>query len=174
LEFTSATAFTVTLDSAVVGSGTVANVFTAGGLSFTVTAGSTAFAADDAFTITVAAGTEAEAGVDYLKTPYGIQLLAGSAIADRGVVVSYSKIKASVAEILKAAPTEQALHFAGLNDAQTRVYDVTLHRVSFDVISELPLSGEEYVSYNVTFELLQDYTILGEDESQFYTRREAA
>ena len=174
LEFTSSTAFTVTGPAATsIGSGSVGTPFTGGGLSFTVTAGGTAFAANDAFTITVAAGSEMEAGVDYIVTPYGIQLLAGSAIAQRGIVVSYSKIKASVAEILKAAPTEQALHCAGLNDAQNGMaYDVTLHRVSFDVISELPLNGEEYVSYNVTFELLQDYTRLGEGLSQYYTIRQ--
>lgn len=103
---------------------------------------------------------------------YG-QLADGQVLGQRGIVVSYSKIKASVAEILKAAPTEQALHFAGLNDAQNGMaYDVTLHRVSFDVISELPLNGEEYVSYNVTFELLQDYTRLGEGLSQYYTIRQ--
>lgn len=174
LTFISSTAFTVTgPGSESLGGGTVGTEFSAGGLTFTVTAGSTSFAADDGFTITVAAGDEMEAGVDYVTTPYGIQLLAGSAIAQRGVVASYTKIKASVAEILKAAPTEQALHFAGLNDAQNGMaYDVTLHRVSFDVISELPLNGAEYVSYNVTFELLQDYTRIGDALSQYYTIRQ--
>lgn len=174
LTFTSATAFTVTGPAATsLGGGTVDTEFTGGGLTFTVAVGSTAFAADDGFTITVAAGTEMEVGVDYVVTPYGIQLLAGSAIGQRGIVADYGKIKATVAEILKAAPTEQALHFAGLNDAQDGLaYDVTLHRVSFDVISELPLNGEEYVSYNVTFELLQDYTRTGDTLSQYYTIRQ--
>jgi hypothetical protein len=178
VEFTSATAFEVTGPSpatTVIGAGTVGEAFTGGGLSFTVTAGGTAFVADDAFTITVGAGTEAEAGVDYIITPYGIQLPKGSAIGTRGIVGSYGRLKATVSEILKAAPTEQSLHFAGLNDAQDgQVYDYTLHRVRFDDIAEISLNGAEYAAYNVTFELLQDYTRVGDALSQFYTYREAA
>lgn len=174
VEFTGATAFTVTgPGNVLIGTGTVGSQFTGGGLTFTITAGSSAFVADDAFEITVSEGAEAEAGVDFIVTPYGIQLPKGSAIGDRGVVVDYSRVKATVAEILKAAPTEQALHFAGLNDAQNgQVYDYTLHRVKFDDIQEISLNGAEYVSYNVTFELLQDYTRVAEGLSQYYTYRE--
>ncbi|MDH0894224.1 MULTISPECIES: hypothetical protein [unclassified Pseudomonas] len=178
LEFTSATAFTVTGPaSANLGSGTVGALFSAAGLSFTVTAGSSAFVADDAFTITVGAGAPAEAGVDYIITPYGIQLPKGSSIGERGIVASYGRVKATVSEILLAAPTEQSLHFAGLNDAQDgQVYDYTLHRVRFDDVAEISLSGADYVAHNVTFELLQDYTRVSTPSdplSQFYTRREA-
>lgn len=172
--FTSATAFTVTnAASSVLGTGAVGVEFTGGGLTFTITAGSAAFVADDAFTVTVGAGDEMEAGVDYVITPYGIQLPAGSAIGTRGIVASYGRKKATVSEILKAAPTEQSLHFAGLNDAQDgQVYDYTLHRVRFDDISEISLNGAEYAAWNVTFELLQDYTRVEEGLSQFYTYRE--
>lgn len=175
VELTSATAFAVTgPEDTPIGTGTVGEQFTGGGLTFTVTAGNEAFVAEDAFKITVGAGTEAEAGVDYIVTPYGIQLPKGSAIADHGIVADYSRVKATVSEILKAAPTELALHFAGLNDAQDgKPYDYTLHRVRFDEISEISLNGAEYVAYNVTFELLQDYTRVAEGVSQFYTYREA-
>lgn len=179
VKFTSATAFTVkgpAPATTLIGNGTVGVPFEAGGLSFTITAGSTAFVVDDGFTITVAdaAGDEMEAGVDYIVTPYGIQLPAGSAIASRGIKATYDRIDASVAEILAAAPVEQTLHFAGLNDAQNGLpYDATLHRVKFDDIAELPLSGEEYVSYSVTFELLEDYTIQGTGLSKFYRIRQA-
>lgn len=44
-------------DGIVIGSGTVAVAFSAGGLAFTLADGSTDFAAGDAFTITVAAGS---------------------------------------------------------------------------------------------------------------------
>lgn len=179
VQFTSATAFTVkgpTPATTLIGNGTVGTPFDAGGLSFIIAAGSTAFVADDGFTVTVsdAAGDEMEAGVDFIVTPYGIQLPAGSAIGARGIKATYGRIKATVAEILAAAPLDQALHFAGLNDAQNGIpYDVTLHRVKFDDIAELPLNGEEYVSYSVTFELLQDYTIQGAGLSQFYKIRQA-
>jgi hypothetical protein len=176
-KFSSPTAFTVTGPSpatTAIGSGVVGAPFNAGGFDFTIAAGNTAFVANDAFTITVAAATEMEAGVDYIVTPYGIQLLEGSRIGERGVAVGYSRIKATVAEILAGASAEQSLHFAGLNDAQDGLpYDATLHRVSFDVIAELPLSGAEYVSYSVTFELLEDYTRVGDDLSKYYTIRQA-
>ena len=171
---TSPTAFSVAAaGGAVIGTGTVDVEFVGGGLTFTVAAGSAAYVANDAFTITVGAGAAMEAGVDYVITPYGIQLPAGSAIGTRGIVASYGRKKATVSEILKAAPTEQSLHFAGMNDAQDgQVYDYTLHRVRFDDISEITLNGAEYAAWNVTFELLQDYTRVEEGLSQFYTYRE--
>ena len=58
VEFDSATNFVVSNPAgAEVGHGTVGNVFNAGGVSFTITAGGTAFAAADSFTVTVAAGS---------------------------------------------------------------------------------------------------------------------
>ncbi len=56
LEYTSASAFNVFAPAGdLVGEGVNASVFALGGLSFTVTAGGTAFVAGDAFNITVAA-----------------------------------------------------------------------------------------------------------------------
>lgn len=173
---TSATAYTVTKSGgAVIGSGTVGQAFSGGGLSFTVTAGATPFIADDSFTITAGAGTEVEAGIDYLLTAYGLQITASSRIGASGISADYSRIEASAIEVFKAAPVEQTMHFAGLNDAQSgEPYDATLHRVKFKTIAELPLSGTEYVGLAVTFECLQDYTRTGNDESQFYTLRQVS
>src|SRR5690606_41537263 len=104
-KLTSATEFSL-LDAAdqVLGAGTVGEAFSAAGLTFTIAAGSSAFVADDAFTITVAAGDGMDAGVDYIVTPYGIQLPAGATIGDRRVIVGYNKIQASGAETRTAAP----------------------------------------------------------------------
>lgn len=173
---TSATAFTVTASGgAVIGSGTVGDEFSAGGFTFTITAGATPFIADDTFTITVAAGTAVEAGIDYLLTSYGLQVTANSRIGASGISVDYSRVEASVVEVFKAAAVEQTMHFAGLNDAQSgEPYDATLHRVKYKTIAELPLSGTEYVGLAVTFECLQDYTRTGDELSQFYTLRQVA
>lgn len=57
--FTSATAFTVTApDSTAAGSGTVGTAFNAGGVAFTITAGTTPFVAGDGFTVTVQVAAE--------------------------------------------------------------------------------------------------------------------
>lgn len=171
---TSATAFTVTASGgAVIGSGTVGVEFNAGGMTFTVAAGATPYIADDTFTITVAAGTAVEAGIDYLLTSYGLQITANSRIGASGISADYSRIEASVVEVFKSVAVEQTMHFAGLNDAQSgEPYDATLHRVKFKTIAELPLSGTEYVGLAVTFECLQDYTRTGDELSQFYTLRQ--
>ncbi|SEJ57976.1 hypothetical protein SAMN05216201_11173 [Pseudomonas linyingensis] len=170
----SASAFTVTKSGGtVIGSGTVGEEFSAGGFNFTVTAGTTQFIADDTFTITVAAGTEVEAGIDYLLTSYGLQITANSRIGASGISVDYARVEASVVEVFKAASVEQTMHFAGLNDAQNgEPYDATLHRVKFKTIAELSLSSTEYVGLAVTFECMQDYTRTGDELSQFYTLRQ--
>lgn len=170
---TSATAFSVTgPGAAALGAGTVGEAFAGGGLTFTITAGATPFAADDAFTITVAAGVAAEAGVDYIVTHYGIQIMSGSSIGASGIVADYVKLAADVVEVLTAAAGEYSLHFAGMNDAQNgEPYDITLHRVKFKLITELPVSGTEYAALAVTFECLSDYTIQGDALSKFYRIR---
>jgi hypothetical protein len=170
---TSETAFNVTGPGATaIGSGTVGVEFVGGGLTFTITAGATPFAADDAFTVTVAAGTAAEAGVDYIVTHYGIQIMAGSSIGASGIVADYVKLAADVVEVLTQAAGEYSLHFPGMNDAQNGApHDITLHRVKFKLITELPVSGTEYAALAVNYECLTDYTIQGDALSKFYRIR---
>lgn len=175
VELTGATAFTVIGPGGdTIGTGTIGDVFSGGGLAFTVTAGVTPFIDGDSFTISVAiaAGAEAEAGVDYIVTHYGIQILAGSSIGTAGIVADYVRLAADAVEVLTAAAGEYSLHFAGINDAQNgEPYDVTLHRVKFKLINELPVSGTEYAALAVTFECLSDYTIQGDTLSKFYRIR---
>jgi len=124
-------------------------------------------------TVKTAADVELDAGVDYLVTPYGLQVTSGSKIDETGIKVSYSKIKASAMEVLAAASGEHSLHFSGLNDAQDGLaYDVTLFRVKFDVVQELPISGSgDYHPLAITFEALADVTRVGAGLSQFYNFR---
>lgn len=81
VEFTAATKFVMEdPDGVVIGHGTEGSAFSAGGLSFTITAGATAFVASDAFAITVAGGSGKyaqwnPAAVDGSQTAAGILFL---------------------------------------------------------------------------------------------------
>lgn len=174
---TSSSAFTLTNAAEdEIGSGTVDTPFVGGGLAFTVVAGETPFANEDSFTITVAeapasAGT---VGTDYIVTPYGIQLTENTSMPAGTLTVGYTKLAADVTEVLaQAGAGEKSLHFAGMNDAQSgEPFDITLHRVKFKLIQELPVSTNEYAALAVTFEVLQDVTRVGQGLSQFYTIRQ--
>lgn len=86
--FLSATDFTVESPSGVpLGVGTLGTEFDAGGLTFTLTAGTTPAVAGDAFTMTVAAGTG-------LYIPYTASGAAGAAVA-----ILYSNLPAEVEEV---------------------------------------------------------------------------
>ena len=79
VSFTSSTAFSVTGPGGAVGTGTVGTPFSTGGLSFTITAGATPFAAGDGFSITVVQATEVVAEVDYTSAAFDeIELLTNS------------------------------------------------------------------------------------------------
>lgn len=175
--FTSATEFEVTDgDSQEIGVGTVDVLFNQGGLMFTVKEGAVAFAENDAFTITITEGTGSagEQGEDYIVTPYGIQLTENTKMPAGTLTVGYTRLAADVTEVLtQAAPGEKTLHFAGMNDAQNgEPFDITLHRVKFRLIEELPIAGDEYAALNVQYEILQDTTRVGQGLSQFYTIRQ--
>ncbi|AQZ96630.1 hypothetical protein ACFSB1_11120 [Halopseudomonas phragmitis] len=174
---TSETDFTLTGPGDIqIGSGTVGTPFVGGGLAFTVAAGSTPFAEDDAFTITVSesAASAGEVGTDYIVTPYGIQLTENTSMSPGTLTVGYTRLAADVSEVLaQATQGEKTLHFAGMNDAQDgEVYDVTIHRVKINIIQELPVSSTDYAALAVTFEALQDVTRVGQGLSQFYTMRQ--
>jgi len=168
---TSATEFAVTgPGSTAVGTGEVGTPFNAGGLAFTLTAGSTAFAADDAFTITVAqgAGAAAEQGVDYQLTPHGIIIPAGSAITTAGAAASYTSLKAGVIHMLAGSQVELEIYIAGLNDAQTgEPYSLRARRVKMGVISELAALGQEYLRLEASAELLADPLVTEAGISKF-------
>jgi hypothetical protein len=79
VSFTSSTAFNVTGPGGAVGTGTAGTPFSTGGLSFTITAGATPFAAGDGFSITVVQATEVVAKVDYTSAAFDeIELLTNS------------------------------------------------------------------------------------------------
>lgn len=172
LKFTSATAYTVTGPGAsVVGTGTVGVEFEAGGLTFTVTAGSTAFAADDEITITVAAGSESDAqpGSDYQLTPHGIIIPEGSAIlASKAATASYTSLESGVVHLLNSAQVELEIYIAGLNDAQSgEPYSLRARRVKMGIVSELGVLGQEYAKLEASAELLADPLVTDSGLSKF-------
>ena len=168
---TSETEFTVAgPDDIEIGTGTVGTQFSAGGLVFKLTAGDTAFDADDGFTITVAqgAGGAAEAGVDYQLTPHGIIIPAGSALTAAGATVSYTSLKAAVIHMLTASQIELEIYIAGLNDAQTgEPYSLRARRVKMGITSELTALGQEYLKLEVGAELLADPLVTDPGISKF-------
>lgn len=124
-------------------------------------------------TVKTAGGDPLAPGVDYLATPYGIQVIGTGSIDETGIVASYTKIKATALEVLAGTSGYHALHFAGMNDVQDgAVYDLTIWRAKFDVVSELPVSGTDYQPLAVSFEALADFTRVAADISQFYTFRQ--
>lgn len=81
--FTAATAFDVTdPDGLIMASGSTGTEFSAAGVTFTITAGGTAFEADDAFTVTVSA---TEAGNVAIPAEF-----MGAADADGNVEIAYN------------------------------------------------------------------------------------
>ena len=86
----SATGFQVTKDGAVIGTGVAAAEFSGGGITFTITAGGTAFVAGDYFAITVA-------GVSTVWVPYD-----EGAHAGHGAAILYAKVDTGTGDPVKA------------------------------------------------------------------------
>ena len=119
-------------------------------------------------TVVTAADTALAAGTDYLLTPHGIIVTAGSAIDDTGVKVTYTKLKASAVQMLNGSQVELEIFIAGMNDAQSgEPYSLHLKRVKFGLLSELPVFGQEYLRLEGPAELLADPLVTATDLSKF-------
>lgn len=119
-------------------------------------------------TVKTAADAELQAGVDYLLTPHGLIVTAGSNIDDTGVKVSYTKLKSSAVQMLNGSQVELEMFIAGLNDAQSgEPYTLHLKRVKFGLLSELPVFGQEYLRLEGPAELLADPLVTATDLSKF-------
>ena len=86
----SATGFQVTKDGVVIGTGVAATEFTGGGITFTITAGGTAFVAGDYFAITVV-------DVVTVWVPY-----AEGAHAGHGAAILYAQVDTGTGDPVKA------------------------------------------------------------------------
>lgn len=119
-------------------------------------------------TVKTAADGDLQPGTDYLLTPHGIIVTAGSAIDDTGVKVTYTKLKSSAVQMLNGSQVELEMFIAGLNDAQSgEPYTLHLKRVKFGLLSELPVFGQEYLRLEGPAELLADPLVTATDLSKF-------
>lgn len=126
-------------------------------------------------TVKTAGDVALSPGVDYILTPYGIQITSTTTITAAGVKVSYTKIKADVVQMLTTAQPELEMYFAGLNAAQGGApIPARLRRFKVGLVQEIALSGTDYAAYNVTGELLADPLVVASDMSQFYSLGVAA
>lgn len=119
-------------------------------------------------TVVTAADGPLQPGIDYLQTPHGVIVTAGSSIDDTGVKVTYTKLKSSAVQLLNGGQVELEIFIAGLNDAQTgEPFSVHLKRVKFGLISEMPVLGQEYLRLEAPGELLVDPLVIGDEFSKF-------
>ena len=71
-------------------------------------------------------------------------------------------------EALVEAGAEFALFFDGMNEAQSgKAVSVTLHRIKFSPVEDLPFIGDEFAEVNMAFEVLRDTCKTGAGISQF-------
>jgi hypothetical protein len=122
-----------------------------------------------AVTVKTAADGALAPGVDYILTPYGIQITSGTTITNAGIKASYTKLKADVVQMLTTAQAELEMYFAGLNAAQGGApTPARLRRFKVGLVQEIALSGTDYAAYNITGELLADPLVVADGMSQFY------
>lgn len=119
-------------------------------------------------TLVTAADAALSAGQDYLLTPHGVVVTAGSLITDAGIKATYTKLKSSAVQMLAGSQVELELFIAGLNDAQSgEPFALRAHRVKFGLASEIPVLGQEYLRLEAPAELLSDDRIVATGISKF-------
>ena len=157
--FSSATAYSVTAPGgAVVGSGSTGSAFSAGGLGFTITAGSTPAVNGDTFTITVAAasaGSTLVEGTDYkLNRPLGmIQIMEDSAfVAPGDVSISGTYAGATGNRISGATLAEVRCRiiFDGINKADGSEATVDVYEAILSAESEFDFLADDFGNVTLT------------------------
>lgn len=121
-------------------------------------------------TVKTAADATLSPGSDYILSQHGIRLTAGTTATNAGLKVSYTRLKASVVEMLAAAQSELELYFAGLNAAQgDKAMTARLLRFKPTLAKEITLSGDDYAAFEISGELLTDARVTAPGLSQFYS-----
>lgn len=106
-------------------------------------------------------GTIFEEGLDYEVRPGGIFILGGTGTIAAGQTlhVAYRYGSEDVIEALVAAAKEYALHFEGLNEAQSgKPFLVDAHRVRFGAAKAFGLISDAFAGFELTGKLLKDST----------------
>jgi hypothetical protein len=84
------------------------------------------------------------------------------------LTIGYTKNASYLLEMLTNSGTEYRLIFGGLNEGDNDAPNVTeLYRVKFSPTAGLPLKGDDWMSLDLTFEVLSDPTKTGAGLSKF-------
>lgn len=119
-------------------------------------------------TIVTAGDVALAAGTDYLLTPHGVIVTAGSDITATGIKATYTRLSADVIQMLAGSQVELELYIAGLNDAQSgEPFSLRPRRAKFGIVTELPVLSTEYIRLEASVELLADDLITASGISKF-------
>ncbi|MEK8080705.1 phage tail tube protein [Pseudomonas sp. XK-1] len=118
--------------------------------------------------IVTAADAALVAGTDYLLSPHGIIVTAGSAITVVGIKATYTKLAADAMQLLNGSQVELEFYIAGLNDAQSgEPFSLRPRRAKLGLINQLNVFGQEYIKLEANAELLADPLVISNDISKF-------
>lgn len=118
--------------------------------------------------IKTAADVALVAGTDYLLSPHGVFVTAGSAITVAGIKASYTKLAADALQLLNGSQVELEFYIAGLNDAQSgEPFSLRPRRAKLGLINQLNVFGTEYIKLEANAELLADPLVLDPGISKF-------
>ena len=122
-------------------------------------------------TVTDVPGTTTyTAGSDYIVSPGGIFIPAGSTISDGDTIhVDYTWGAQREIEALVNAGKDWQLRFVGLNEAKSgKAIVVDIHRARFGPIQEYGLIGDDYATMALSGDALKDTDISGAGISQYF------
>lgn len=115
-----------------------------------------------------AADANLTAGTDYILSPHGVIVTAGTAITSAGIKASYTRLATSEVHMLNGSQVELELFIAGLNDAQSgEPFSLQVRRAKFGMLQEFPVLGQDYVKLDGPCEVLADPVVVANDLSKF-------
>ena len=115
-------------------------------------------------TINTADYVVSSGGITFISgTPATAGLVAGDAIA-----IDYTPKAGKKVEALTTTAPEVSVLFEGINANTNRLTTAWWYRCRMGVPSEIPLIGDEFAAFQIQLEVLQDTTIVGVGESQYW------
>lgn len=124
---------------------------------------------DGTVTWTCAGKTALVSGTDYEIRGAGVYAFSDSTIAGETWTAGYTKAATDVVQALVTSGKEYELVFDGLNEARSgKKTRITAFRVKPGALAQLALIGEDYAGAEVSGEVLQDSTKVGDGISKYF------
>jgi hypothetical protein len=129
-----------------------------------------------AYVVTDNAGTTTyTVGADYIVRRAGLEIPAGSTIADASTIkVDYTALAAMKVEALTAVGEELRLVFDGVNEANGKAMLVEAFRVKPGAAKGWSLIGDDFATLEIEADVLKDETITTTGLSQYFKARMAS